>query len=121
MRAVIWLYFAALTIASTSTAVVAGMFSNILKHSFGNKPMPPLTQFVLDCWPWIFALPVPWLLASMWLSRGESGSTQRCYMFAASVTFAIVLLFSTAAVAFTCPYVSIMQQFPYSNGANSSN
>lgn len=108
MRLGIWAYTVAVGFASLAVAAMGGIFANVIHSFLGNKPLPVLTAFVVDFHRCALALPLPWLIAAIVLSRREAATPSRCFAFAGISTFAITFLFAFTAISFALPYVRIM-------------
>jgi hypothetical protein len=108
MRVAVWAYTIAVGFASLAAASLGGLFHNIYSHLLGGKPLPALTQLFIEFHLWALAIPLPWLLAAIWLSRRETATQSRCFAFAGVSTLAITFIFAFTANALTLPFVSIV-------------
>ena len=108
----VWTYTAAISLASFAVAVLGGMFGNSYQDLLSGKPLPPLTEFLLEYHFWALAVPLPWFCAAIWLSRRGVTTPDRVFAFAGTSTLALVSLFAFSAVALTLPFVRIIQLHP---------
>jgi hypothetical protein len=57
MKLALWMYSVAVGFSSLLILTLGGLFQNIFRHRFGNKPLPPLTDFFIHL-QWWALLPV---------------------------------------------------------------
>lgn len=107
MKFAIWIYAVTVVLASLAVTALGGAFSNIFRSWLHGKPLPAMTAFLVDSHLWALAIPLPWLFAAVWLSRGETATTDRVFAYAATSTLAIVFLFVFTAVALALPLVTV--------------
>ena len=108
MKTAVWTYTAALGFASLAVAALGGMFGNIYHYKLGDKPLPFITDLLVQFPLWAFAIPLPWLFAAILLSRHGAATPARVFAFAGISTLAITFLFMFTAVALTLPFISII-------------
>ncbi len=107
MRIAIWSYTAAVGFASLAVAALGGMFGSIFYRWLGDKPLPAITQLLIDFHWWTFAVPLPWVLVAIWFSRRDAATQSRVFAFSGISTLAVAFLFTFAAVALTLPFASV--------------
>ena len=108
MRFAIWSYTVAVVITSTTVSLLGAVSEGIFFSQLGGSPLPALTSLLTSChWGFLF-IPAPFILAAIWLSRGENASADKASAFAGISTLAVVLLFAFTALALLMPFVTLM-------------
>ena len=108
VKIAVWMYAAAVGLASFAVAMLGGMFGNSYHDLLNGKTLPLLTEFLLEYHLWALAIPLPWLCSAIWLSRRDTATPERVFAYAAISTLAITFLFVFAAVGLTLPFVRII-------------
>src|SRR6266446_2368765 len=98
MRIAMWTYTAAVAFASLAATALGGMFGNIYHRLLGGKPLPAMTQFLVEWHLWALLIPLPWLCVAIWLGRREAATQTRCFAFAGISTLAVAFLFTFTAI-----------------------
>ena len=108
MKIAIWSYSAAVTFAAIAVAGLGWAFRDILDRTLFGKPLPPLTWVLIEHFRWGFAIPIPWILVAIVLTRGRTIAADRCLAFAGVSTAVISFLFMFVAIALSLPYIRII-------------
>ena len=108
MKLSLWVYTTAVTVTAAASRVTFYFASNIFRAYLGNKPLPAFAAVMVEHPWWPLLVPIPFILASIMLCRGEAATTSRCLAFAAIATLAIVLLLGNTAIALVGPFGSFL-------------
>ena len=108
MKIAIWAYTLAVALASASVVGLCSQFRVIFQQQFHGRSLPYATEFLLRHCQWAWDVPLPWLVAAIWLSWRGNATPSRCLAFAGLATLAIVFIFFNMAVAFTLPFIPII-------------
>jgi hypothetical protein len=107
MKLSLWIYTAAVTVTAYAVSEMGDLLSNIFYGLFGNKPLPRVTTALVEHSWWALLIPLPFIITSILLCRGQAATISRCLAFAAISTLAVAFLFAFIVLASTCPFIFI--------------
>ena len=108
MKFSLWVYTSAVTVAAVAIYVMVGLLSNTYRIVLRNKPLPALSDSLVEHSWWVFLIPIPFIFASAWLCTKNNATPGRCLAFAAISTFVMVFLLGYTSVALAMPFCSFL-------------
>jgi len=100
MKFAIWIHTVAITLASVAVASFRGIFESIYSPVLAGRPIPALSALLLfDAW--FLLIPLPWLVAAIWLGRKKTSPQNLCLVFLGASVLFLVLLLAFAILGFS--------------------